>query len=181
VSCWTANGCLAVGSDLNHGIAAAWNGSSWTLTPPPAPLTVPGAVSCAGRFDCWATGYGSGLIPYAAHWNGTGWTLSTFSRSLFALYGIACPATNDCMAVGTGTKSPGVPASEHWDGTSWTAVSTPAPRGSNIGTRLNSVSCTGASACVAVGTATVNPGQPGVDHQFAEAWNGASWRITPVP
>jgi len=68
VSCWTANGCLAVGSDLNHGIAAAWNGSSWTLSPPPAALTEPGAVSCAGRFDCWATGYGFHLVPYAAHW-----------------------------------------------------------------------------------------------------------------
>jgi hypothetical protein len=181
VSCWAANGCLAVGEDLNHGIAAAWNGSSWTLTPPPAALSVPVAVSCAGRFDCWATGYGSGLIPHAAHWNGTAWKLYTFSRSLFALYGIACPATNDCMAVGTGAKGAGVPASEHWDGTSWTAVS-PASPGSGIESQLSSVSCTGASACVAAGTAIVNPGQPGeVSHQFAEAWNGTSWRITPLP
>jgi hypothetical protein len=140
-------------------------------------------VSCAGRFDCWATGFGSGLVPYAAHWNGTGWTLYAFSSSLVALDGIACPARNDCLAVGTGTEGGGdVPASERWNGTRWTAVSTPAPYGSNIATQLSSVSCAGVSACIAVGAVTANPGDPDASsYQFAEAWNGTNWSITNIP
>jgi len=182
VSCWTANGCLAVGHNNNIGFAEVWNGSNWTLDRPPAALTLPEDESCGAPSDCWVTGIGNGFIPYAAHWNGTGWTLHRFGSNIFELDGVTCRASNDCWAVGENANRNGNPASEHWNGTSWTVVPMPAPKNADTETILIGVSCMSDSACVAVGRVTVNFDTPrATEHQFAEAWNGARWRITPLP
>ena len=62
---------------------------------------------------------------------------------------------------------------ERWDGTSWSIQPTPNPQNPNHAS-LNSVSCTSASACTAVGTADGFV-------VLAEAWNGTSWSIQPTP
>ena len=60
---------------------------------------------------------------------------------------------------------------ERWNGTRWSIQHTPNPTGSGD-IQLFGVSCTSASACMAVG---------GYDHRsLAERWNGSSWSIQPV-
>jgi hypothetical protein len=58
----------------------------------------------------------------------------------------------------------------------WQLVTTPAASAS--GARLQSVSCSSASACMAVGFVTDPSGNP---HALAESWNGLAWTIQPTP
>jgi hypothetical protein len=72
---------------------------------------------------------------------------------------------------------PTEPLAEEWNGVTWTIVSTPQPP-DYTEVPLESVSCSSAVFCVAVGYATsgseANIGQP-----FIEQWNGASWTYVP--
>ena len=68
---------------------------------------------------------------------------------------------------------------EHWNGTTWSRVATPeAARGGSFSRTgviptLVSVSCTSATACVAVGSTA--------DHALVERWDGSLWTIMPTP
>jgi hypothetical protein len=55
-------------------------------------------------------------------------------------------------------------------------VPTPNPTGATL-SYLNGVSCTSASACIAVGNSTTGT----TDEVLAERWNGKVWAITPAP
>jgi hypothetical protein len=63
---------------------------------------------------------------------------------------------------------------ERWDGRTWQIVPTvkPAPAGGNAG--LNSVACTSATACTAVGNQTLAK-------TLAERWNGTTWQVQATP
>ncbi len=116
VSCTSSSACSAVGqyldgSNVQHSLAEAWNGSSWSLQTVPDPSgggTDPmlNDVSCVSSSSCEAVGgYTSSAphaTPMAAGWNGSSWTLQTVPTATGApdatLYGVSCPAT--CMAVG---------------------------------------------------------------------------------
>ncbi len=89
------------------------------------------------------------------------------------LNGVSCSGPRTCTAVGSYMR-PGstVTLAEAWNGTSWTLEATPNPAGATSSV-LNSVSCTSAGACIAVGS-YVNSGST---FTLAEAWNGASWTI----
>lgn len=67
-----------------------------------------------------------------------------------------------------------------WNGTTWTTQSTPSPGGAAGPDQLNGVSCTSASACIAVGTYATKS-SPG--HTLVERWNGTTWtqQSTPSP
>jgi hypothetical protein len=116
VSCTSSSACIAAGqyldgSNVQHSLAEAWNGSSWSLQTVPDPGgggTDPGLndVSCASSSSCEAVGgYTSSAphaTPMAAGWNGSSWTLQAVAIPNGApdstLTGVACPAT--CMTVG---------------------------------------------------------------------------------
>jgi hypothetical protein len=116
VSCTSSSACTAVGqyldgSNVQHSLAEAFNGSSWALQTVPDPgggATDPGLndVSCVSSSSCEAVGgYTSSAphaTPMAAAWNGSSWTLQSVPNPSGAsdstLYGVSCPAT--CMAVG---------------------------------------------------------------------------------
>jgi hypothetical protein len=82
------------------------------------------------------------------------------------------------MAVGSYTTTALLtyPLTMRWDGTSWKTVPTPTPVGAN-GSGLSGVSCSGATACTAVGwwfdgSVTVT---------LAERWDGSQWVVQPTP
>jgi hypothetical protein len=82
---------------------------------------------------------------------------------------VSCTPRGGCTAVGAlaGNETLAL----RWSGRSWSTQTTPdiAP----APTRLNAVSCSSASACVAVGYYNDFDGT----HPLAESWNGTSWSI----
>jgi streptogramin lyase len=93
------------------------------------------------------------------------------------LRSIACSAGSNCDAVGY-TTSAGkiVTLAEHWDGKEWMVRSTPNPAGASE-SRLEGVSCTSASNCMAVG----NYKAGSVVAALAERWNGSTWSLVTTP
>jgi hypothetical protein len=189
VSCTAFNACVAVGSTEMSGslfepLAEVWNGHTWTAEPTPnSGASNLAAVSCTAATSCTAVGNvlsGGGVATLAEHWDGTSWTVQTTpsppgaTRSF--LLGVSCTAANACTAVGFYDDADGnqLTLAERWDGGNWTIQTTPNPSGSTT-SQFNEVSCSSATACTAVGSAT---GQT-----WAEAWNGTTWTIqnTPIP
>jgi hypothetical protein len=160
VSCTAATACTAVGYYGNSSggavtLAELWNGSSWAIQPTPTGATGSlSGVSCTAATACTAVG------TLAELWNGSSWAIQptpnptggTFS----SLSGVSCTAATACTAVGhfwyTNSSGTGaqVTLAERWNGSSWAIQPTPNPTGA-IGSSLNGVSCTAATACTAVG------------------------------
>ena len=198
VSCNGATACAAVGSYGNGfvpmNLAESWNGTKWSLQRPVGPLgEVPTGlrgVSCSTTTACAAVGgintlrgaRGTPQRMVAEIWNGTKWIFEATAKPAGMTYsnlsGVACPTTSYCIAVGNYfTSSGGLTLAEAWNGTSWSVQPTPNPAGGTFGGGLSAVSCTSATACVAVGS--YNNGTALVT--LAEVWNGTSWSIQPTP
>ena len=188
VSCVSRIDCIAAGYQVEPdgfgGRAAEWNGTRWTVqrvqpSVDPTQSSFIG-VSCSSATACTAVGgdYGAaGETTVAERWDGTSWTIQPTANVNGAgateLDAVSCPSTSACVAVGrydhafSGPQASQMPLSEGWDGTSWRILSTP-----GVG-QLESVSCTSATACTAVGTT-------GTD-ALVERWDGISWTVEPTP
>lgn len=193
VSCGAPAACIAVGFFHNSGgttrtLAEAWNGTGWRVRQTPDSAALPNnklvSVSCTSASACMAVGraYGSrsgGTL--AESWNGTTWTIrptpalpGTFGQ----LAGVSCSAASACTAVGWYVNGVGsaLPLAESWNGTRWAIEQVPVPAGGSDFS-LESVSCTSASACTAVGSYSI----PGNLALLAERWNGTAWAIQATP
>ena len=190
VACTSASFCVAVGGRLDNAghqvatLAERWNGKSWAIqpTPNPAPGSLFGGVACTSASFCVATGGGpAGTL--AERWNGRSWAIQRTPNPSPGgfLAGVSCTSMVACTAAGglNGTSSSG-PATlaERWNGTKWTIQ--PTPSTGTPGSFFNSVACTSASSCTAVGALTDSFGNAVVD-TLAERWNGRSWHIQPTP
>ena len=152
VSCSSATACTAVGGSADGStLAEVWDGSTWTVQPTPGTGLLQG-VSCTSTTACTAVGY-SGAGTLAERWDGSAWTIQpTPAVSNAQLLGVSCTAATACEAVG---KRPGATGgythtlTEGWNGTTWSLQPNPPPIGKFA--NLNSVSCTRATACTAVG------------------------------
>jgi len=196
VSCVIPTKCLAVGSYYGSSgelpLAELWNGSSWTIRPPPSPpeasYSVLSYVQCASTEECMAVGsyYStttSQTVPLAELWDGSAWTIQSVPLPSGAesgsLTGVSCPAEATCSSVGA-YSTPGtgqMPLAEAWDGTNWTIQSTAIPAGSSS-SALHAVWCESAKSCSAVG---INASSSGGSLTLAESWDGTSWTIEPTP
>ena len=115
-----------------------------------------------------------------------GWAIQTTpnpdSTSTSVLAAVSCPSTTACLAVGynmppTNPFSPGYSAfAEFWDGTTWKIVPPVQPSGTV--SELSAVSCTSATACMAVGD---YKNSSGTMLPLAEQWIGASWIVRGGP
>jgi hypothetical protein len=133
------------------------------------------AVSCPSVAFCMAVGSEegttTGLIAearVAGSWNAEA-PATVPGGSNPGLDSVSCVSASDCWAVGSyfnGTDT--VVLGESFNGTSWTAATLPTPSGVTTA-QLNGVSCTSATACVAVGT---DP-----SGAFSETWDGTSWSL----
>lgn len=136
------------------------------------------SVSCTSTHYCIAVGtahisrLGAGT-SLALAWNGRGWQVLPTpgtGRGGSSLAGVDCRSARRCIAVGSvGSASTGLsPLAERWNGRSWRRLKMPGHDGG-----LHAVSCTSASACMAVGS----------DHlcELAEQWNGSTWRVLSTP
>jgi hypothetical protein len=197
VSCSSPTACTAVGSvevgaDYQT-LIESWNGSVWSIVPSPSLSPTENTllgVSCYDLTHCIAVGSAqvgaNGLETLAESWNGTTWSIVAspdVPTSAYAeLSGVSCTGPTDCNAVGfADIPGGGETLVESWNGTAWSIVPSPNPSsepGSN-GDSLSAVSCTGPTACVAVGT------DRGVDSHsevtLVESWNGTAWSVVPSP
>ena len=189
VSCASAKACMAVGNyeasgSTFYAFAESWNGSGWTVQNTPNAINSNlSGVSCTSATACTAVGdavSGSNLVTLAERWNGTSWTAQSTPSPAGAtqsyLIGVSCSSATACTAVGNYVDGSGTHLlAEAWNGSSWTIQATPAPGGSTS-TAFAGVSCTTASACVAIG------GYQSSGHgMLAEVWNGTSWTIDNPP
>jgi hypothetical protein len=188
VSCPTTAFCAAVGGEEPTGgvfdaLAEIFKGSSWFITSTPnASNSNLDAVSCTGAKACTAVGDvdagGGTLSTLAERWDGTNWTVQATPDPAGAVHSfltsVSCSSATSCVAVGFFTNGSGnqTPFAEHWNGTNWTVKSTPSPP-VDPATQLNSVSCTSATSCEAVGTSTTKT--------WAERWNGSAWAMQGIP
>ena len=210
-ACANAFECWAVGFSVSGGTGSSsttaalieqWNGSAWSIAPSPVAPSPGGyalfGVTCVTSSDCWAVGgaravtAGAPFGTLTENWNGTSWSIVPSPTPAGAtgafLRSVDCVDVSDCWAVGntatpTGTGQ-GV-LTEQWNGSTWSVEASGAAPAAY--SQLNSVSCTSASDCWAVGTAgpTVEtstvpnlPGGPG-DQGLIEQWNGSTWSVVP--
>ncbi len=186
VSCPSTTDCTAVGrSNLPGGQAALaerWNGKVWRIQHTPKPAgqsqTSLAGVSCTSASACEAVGAGT-AGTFAESWNGRKWTahrtpLPKGGRDGF-LAAVSCRAANACTAVGDYLHgSHQVPLAERWNGTNWRPERVPVPPGATT-SGLESVSCTSATSCAAVGFRTVS-----ATNAIAMRWNGRTWSIQQI-
>lgn len=190
VTCPGSGNCTAVGqSGSGKALAEHWNGKTWSVqaTASPNAFSPLVGVSCHPAGTCLAVGTTSAnastQAPLAEQWTGTKWSnvhaIDPSPGDLAELDSVSCVSATDCVAVGDAGPTSGSSVSalaEQWNGTSWTILTTPNPATFSA---LDSVSCTSASHCVAVGgdaaTAT------GSIRPLVEVWNGSTWTEQSAP
>lgn len=91
----------------------------------------------------------------------------------------SCATATSCMAVGGYENGAGavVTLAEARTGGNWTIHATPNPAGAAL-SRLDGVSCSAATACIAVGDYINSAGDV---LTLAEVWNGTAWSIQTTP
>jgi hypothetical protein len=176
LSCAAVAFCMAVDP---AGDVDLWNGSSWSISPK-VPLGAEG-VSCVSATFCEAVGGGQSG-ENAAVWNGSTWSAQPTGGPVSAvLNGVSCTAPSACEAVGAVYGQPDQSLAEIWDGSGWTVQTTPNPPSSfgGQGSILNSVSCTSAGSCTAVGYYQFDNVAP--FRTLSEVWNGTAWNLQLPP
>ena len=205
VSCVSQDDCIYLGNPpgYKYGLTWHWHDGEWSALPsiPEADGTVgvtqPTALSCTSMSWCVATGFYSiahsaalqDTRPLVETWNGSDWTFapiptppSTFEGSA-RIEDVSCASAFSCVAVGefgeTDADTPsGVgsrPLIERWDGSGWSYETPPPPSSTFRFGQFESVSCSSASYCVAVGYYGGN----GLGwHGLAEVWNGERWSVS---
>ncbi len=186
VYCNSSNDCWAVGDAqrfflfFNYKYVAHYDGVNWSL--PSLFWGVAGedlyGITCTGANHCVAVGAPRSRGAGINDWNGANWAASTVTgggcnNPNVALYGVACTATNNCWSVGDAINGGSCrgPVFMRWNGSTWvrsfafvSTGSTQVPRN-----RLESVSCSNANDCWAVGEKTT------VVH-----WDGVRWSAVNV-
>ncbi len=177
VSCATSDFCMTVNG---FGQVDLWDGSSWSASSNVTGFSPLESVSCVSASFCEAVG-GGPAGENAAMWNGMSWTPQTTAGSVSAaLNGISCASATSCDAVGSDACPAGhrLAMAQEWNGSTWTLRSTPnvAPA---VSSSLQSIWCTSASACTAVGSYQF--GVLSLTRPLGEVWNGATWRLRTTP
>jgi hypothetical protein len=192
IACPSTSTCVAAGwyqpSDgYDHALIERWGESGWSIEPTPAAGTAINpaldAVACSSASVCTAVGsYQHGTL--VLRWDGLGWSRQTSpspGQDGAELHAVSCPSARSCMAVGQAYQppTPGAPMvpmtlAEAWDGNSWRVLTTPRLPGT-YDSFLTGVSCTSATACMAVGWADPQGGANPSPLLVAERWDGTSW------
>jgi DNA-binding beta-propeller fold protein YncE len=145
-------------------------------------------VSCTSTTACTAVGNfvsGSEAVePLAERWNGSEWSSEVVplpkGATAAVLLGVSCSTSSECMAVGYSETGGGswVPYTAQRTSAGWNEITIEAPTGRY--TELRSVSCTSATACVAVGQTGARIYEFGGHTTFAASWNGTQWTKLPT-
>ncbi len=191
VSCADATACVAVGdTSSGRGVIPFVErrvGTEWARESVPVPAGSEWSsligVSCVAA-ACVTVGFTDDETgkahTLAMHRTATGWaivpTVDPHGKGGAGLRDVFCVDGSDCVAVGEylthGRRARTL--IEAWDGVSWSIVPSPNPADS-LRSYLASVTCTGRSNCVAVGSYLIGP----TNHTLVERWDGSAWAIEP--
>jgi hypothetical protein len=189
----TVMATLLMTATATLGVAGAGLAGAQPVTPPTwHQVAVPGptsagfhGVSCTGTADCVAVGgevLSSTQKAVADTEDAGSWHADTVPQpagshdNSFAA--VSCASGGDCVAVGDrGTVEHPSPLSEVLRAGRWSILDT-APLAGVTGAELNGVSCSTATACVAVGQFFTSGGGQGT---LAELYNGKTWTLDKTP
>jgi hypothetical protein len=201
VTCASGSDCWAVGYALERAagniyrtLIEHYDGATWTIVNSPNTTSTESnflfGVTCTSRSNCWAAGRYANATDQTyqtlvEQWNGSAWSIVSSpninaTQHDSSLLGVTCVSTSDCWAVGSDYNIQGnlyQTLIERWNGTAWTIVSSP-NSASNENNLLNSVTCTSASDCMAVGV-YINASSN--NQTLIEHWNGSAWSIVSSP
>jgi Protein kinase domain len=201
VACPVVGSCVAVGYYYGSGATSlieTLSNGTWTASSEVAGTTVSEftAVDCPARGSCVAVGfYGPGAAttgsPVVATlsdgtWRAAGLPLPPDAARSEDSYleDIECPAQGTCFAGGYYTDKNGdvqAVIETLSDGT-WTAARAPLPAGAvsakETANVVESVACTAADSCVAIGNYTEPDGAPA---PFTDTLSGRTWTPATVP
>ncbi|HEY2576051.1 MAG TPA: hypothetical protein VGI74_07060 [Streptosporangiaceae bacterium] len=125
---------------------------------------------------------GSNILTLAELWTSSGWQVldTRFPSSDDHLGGVSCWAASDCIAVGgdRGFGGSHLPLAESWSGGPWVTMTTPSLGATDYNTMFDSVSCTSANWCMAVG---VYDNTSHDTFTLTEIWNGKQWAKVTAP
>jgi len=183
VSCAASSECVAVGYNGDAGGATSqrWDGTEWKTLPN---LSAEGVflmhVSCTSASFCLAISNGTA----AQRWDGEGWESVPLSKPAeaegFAANDISCTSQSACVVVGAyKTSGKWRALSEGWDGGEWSLLTTPVGE-TEANDELNSVSCTAADSCTAIGHKN-GASVPSDGSPWALRWDGSEWSALPQP
>jgi subtilisin family serine protease len=174
VECTSSTSCVAVGKynvsgSTYWGMAAAWNGTEWSLQTVPKPSgskrSILLDVSCSDATHCTAVGgylnSSSVQVTFVVRWNGSSWSLQTSpnpgSSSNTVLQNVSCAETSFCVGAGDWYNGKNwQPMAQYWNGSSWSLETTPLPSGAS-GAILEGVSCR--ITCITAGWYTDSGGK----------------------
>ena len=198
VSCPSATMCFAVGGSApsfkyfsdNAALVEQWNGTSWKLVATPDPgsgtngFARLSSISCATTTSCFAVGlFGQSddIRMLVEHWDGIQWSLVAVpdppDMSNVELTAISCGSPASCIAIGDGQGPISrIAFFERWDGATLSPGLFPIPGGSSSAGPFG-ISCSSASACVAVGSYAVGATQS----TLVEEWDGLTWSVDASP
>jgi|GEM_PF-1599536 len=169
--------------NLKEGIWA----SDTPANPKGALESVLGAIACSTASVCMSVGTYATEAPFRSSfsdlWNGSGWTVKTPEVPAEAqgseLLGVSCTSANACTAAGEyiSNETKEMALVDRWNGSEWKKQTAPNPTKATA-TRLNDVSCSSSSSCLAVGYDLNGTGER---EPVGEIWNGTSWSLQSVP
>jgi len=192
ITCFSENGCFAVGTGASRARMLSGGAGSWIfygeLIPSRAVYSQLRGVDCVtSPYFCTTVGVynveGGLEMPYAftdidsGEWDPK--TVPTPGGASAALNEVSCASSTACMAVGD-FKEAGVPKAfaTFWNGTAW-STKTALNAASSETNVLMGVSCLSSTDCIAAGYALVS----GSYQPLVERWNGTSWTLhtSPLP
>lgn len=202
MSCWSANGCVSVGSFYpsccdEKPFAERLTGSGWQLERHVGPSGYqPTALSCPGARFCISVGDGGDRAP-VEQWTGSRWVRDPTpdpntnpnsdleSGQSVNLTAVSCADRRDCVAVGDWvlpSQARQRPLAEIYEDGTW-MIQSPKPA-KGVSYDLQSISCPVTTECMAVGSSgpARAPWQPAKRvHPVAELWNGQEWMPQRLP
>lgn len=140
-------------------------------------------VACPSAGSCFAVGsktVGSVEKTLIERWNGASWSIVASPNAVggSGLSGVACASTSSCFAVGHADVSGGFRAYiARGNGSAWSTSPTPTIPGAAF-VSLESVACSSASNCFAVGAFGSSFF---VSKTLVERWNGSAWSVVASP
>ncbi len=205
-NCWAVGRYEAARSSRTQ--ALHWNGKKWAQVSTPSPggtsegdFSELDDVACTSAISCWAVGDDGniGIGPQvtgnlAIHWNGKKWfrvatpnPAGTSPNDVNSLAAVRCASVRDCWAAGLTGLDASVTIEEdemlHWNGKKWSVADVPSPAGSTAGAvnAIDSLSCTSARDCWAVGAYGSESASSTHFLNLALHWNGRKWSQATTP
>ena len=197
-SCVSATFCGVGGyyhdsSGNQQAFVSVFNGTTWTDTEVAGALNIGGyarvnSVSCTSATSCVAGGYYLGsdgkYQAFVSVLSDTTWTDTELAGALNAggsasVNSVSCTSATSCVAGGSyfGSNHEPQPFVSVFNGTTWTDTEVAGALNTGGNARVNSVSCTSASSCVAGGNYEDSNGKV---QAFVSVLSGTNWTSSEV-